>query len=192
MSGRAPRRTSSSTCSPPSAAPPATPSTPIGATSTTISATWPRAGIAPADGRRGAVRGFLASLEERGLKASSAARRLSAVRQFHKFLYVEGYAPADPTAAVAAPEARAGAAEGPVGRRGRPAARGRPRGAPARPDGRAGRAPARGPHGVPARAPLRDGPARLRADRAAAQRRQDPRALPRRARQGRQGAPRAR
>jgi integrase/recombinase XerD len=51
-----------------------------------------------------AVRGFMASLEERGLKATSAARRLSAVRQFHKFLYVEGYAPADPTAAVAAPK----------------------------------------------------------------------------------------
>jgi len=50
------------------------------------------------------VRGFMASLEERGLKASSAARRLSAVRQFHKFLYVEGYAPADPTAAVSAPK----------------------------------------------------------------------------------------
>ena len=46
----------------------------------------------------------MASLEERGLKASSAARRLSAVRQFHKFLYVEGYAPADPTAAVSAPK----------------------------------------------------------------------------------------
>ena len=46
----------------------------------------------------------MASLEERGLKATSAARRLSAVRQFHKFLYVEGYAPADPTAAVSAPK----------------------------------------------------------------------------------------
>jgi integrase/recombinase XerD len=51
-----------------------------------------------------AVRGFVASLEERGLKASSAARRLSAVRQFHKFLYAEGYAAADPTAAVATPK----------------------------------------------------------------------------------------
>jgi integrase/recombinase XerD len=50
------------------------------------------------------VRSFMASLEERGLKASSAARRLSAVRQFHKFLYVEGYAPANPTAAVSAPK----------------------------------------------------------------------------------------
>ncbi|WP_210493414.1 site-specific tyrosine recombinase XerD [Microvirga antarctica] len=51
-----------------------------------------------------ALRGFMAGLEERGLKASSAARRLSAVRQFHKFLYVEGYAPQDPTAAVSAPK----------------------------------------------------------------------------------------
>ncbi|MEE1656853.1 site-specific tyrosine recombinase XerD [Microvirga sp. CF3062] len=50
------------------------------------------------------IRSFMASLEERGLKATSAARRLSAVRQFHKFLYVEGYAPADPTAAVSAPK----------------------------------------------------------------------------------------
>jgi integrase/recombinase XerD len=50
------------------------------------------------------VRAFMAGLEERGLKASSAARRLSAVRQFHKFLYVEGYAPADPTAAVEGPK----------------------------------------------------------------------------------------
>ena len=39
-----------------------------------------------------------------GLKASSAARRLSAVRQFHKFLYVEGYAAADPTATATAPK----------------------------------------------------------------------------------------
>jgi integrase/recombinase XerD len=50
------------------------------------------------------VRSFMVSLEERGLKATSAARRLSAVRQFHKFLYVEGYAPTDPTAAVSAPK----------------------------------------------------------------------------------------
>ena len=51
-----------------------------------------------------AVRAFVASLEQRGLKASSAARRLSAVRQFHKFLYVEGYAAADPTATATAPK----------------------------------------------------------------------------------------
>ncbi|MGO4572249.1 site-specific tyrosine recombinase XerD [Microvirga sp. 2TAF3] len=62
------------------------------------------AGSQPDSASAATVRGFMASLEERGLKASSAARRLSAVRQFHKFLYVEGYAPADPTAAVSAPK----------------------------------------------------------------------------------------
>ncbi|WP_114943354.1 site-specific tyrosine recombinase XerD [Microvirga calopogonii] len=62
------------------------------------------AGGQPDNATSAVVRGFMASLEERGLKASSAARRLSAVRQFHKFLYVEGYAPADPTAAVSAPK----------------------------------------------------------------------------------------
>ena len=50
------------------------------------------AGTAPDKAAAATVRGFMASLEERGLKASSAARRLSAVRQFHKFLYAEGYA----------------------------------------------------------------------------------------------------
>lgn len=62
------------------------------------------AGGQPDTASSATIRGFMASLEERGLKASSAARRLSAVRQFHKFLYVEGYAPADPTAAVSAPK----------------------------------------------------------------------------------------
>src|SRR5215208_1381466 len=51
-----------------------------------------------------AVRAYVASLEQRGLKASSAARRLSAVRQFHRFLYVEGYAASDPTAAIEGPK----------------------------------------------------------------------------------------
>jgi len=49
------------------------------------------------------VRAYVASLEPRGLKASSAARRLSAVRQFHKFLYVEGYAKSDPSGGTAGP-----------------------------------------------------------------------------------------
>ncbi|MCC2652654.1 MAG: site-specific tyrosine recombinase XerD [Microvirga sp.] len=62
------------------------------------------AGAQPDSASSATIRGFMASLEERGLKASSATRRLSAVRQFHKFLYIEGYAPADPTAAVSAPK----------------------------------------------------------------------------------------
>jgi len=52
------------------------------------------------------IRHFIAHLEEQGLKASSAARHLSTVRQFHKFLYVEGYARRDPSAAVDAPKTR--------------------------------------------------------------------------------------
>jgi len=51
----------------------------------------------------GAVRDFMAALGARGLKASSAARRLSAVRQFNRFLYAEGHRSDDPTAAVAGP-----------------------------------------------------------------------------------------
>lgn len=49
------------------------------------------------------IRAWLTDLSERGLKASSAARRLSAVRQFHRFLYTEGFAPNDPTAAIQGP-----------------------------------------------------------------------------------------
>ena len=62
------------------------------------------AGLRPETAEPATVRGFLASLEERGLKASSAARRLSAVRQFHKFLYAEGHATQDPGAAAAGPK----------------------------------------------------------------------------------------
>jgi integrase/recombinase XerD len=50
------------------------------------------------------VRAFLGRLEARGLSAATAARRLSAIRQFHKFLYLEGYAASDPTAIVAGPK----------------------------------------------------------------------------------------
>lgn len=49
------------------------------------------------------VRAYLAGLDAAGLKASSAARRLSCVRQFHKFLYAEGHAAIDPTGTVSGP-----------------------------------------------------------------------------------------
>ncbi len=67
------------------------------------------AGFAAARGGAGAisadgVREYLAALADEGLKASSAARRLSAVRQFHRFLYAEGYRGDDPTAAIAGPK----------------------------------------------------------------------------------------
>ena len=59
---------------------------------------------APPEAAPETVRAFLRDLEARGLSPASAARRLSAVRQFHKFLYVEGYAASDPTAATSGPK----------------------------------------------------------------------------------------
>lgn len=61
-------------------------------------------GVGATQARSDTVRGFLASIAERGLKASSAARRLSAVRQFHRFLQVEGHAAQDPTAVIDGPK----------------------------------------------------------------------------------------
>jgi integrase/recombinase XerD len=50
------------------------------------------------------IRAYLSTLAGRGLKASSAARRLSAVRQLHRFLFSEGHRPDDPTVALMAPK----------------------------------------------------------------------------------------
>lgn len=49
------------------------------------------------------VRGFLADLAAGGLAARTQARKLSAVRQFHGFLVLEGYRADDPTSTVDAP-----------------------------------------------------------------------------------------
>ncbi len=46
------------------------------------------------------LRAYLADLETRGLSAASAARRLSCIRGFHRFLYAEGLAEGDPSAPV--------------------------------------------------------------------------------------------
>jgi integrase/recombinase XerD len=50
------------------------------------------------------LRGFLASLAERGFKASSVARRLSALRQLFRFLYAEGNRADDPAAVLQGPK----------------------------------------------------------------------------------------
>ena len=55
---------------------------------------------------RKAVARYLARLEAEGLAARSAARRLSAIRQFHRFLLAEGMREDDPTRIVAAPKPR--------------------------------------------------------------------------------------
>src|ERR1700729_2988788 len=49
------------------------------------------------------VRGFLAARGAQKLSAASLARRLSAIRQFHKFLYAEGWRRDNPTLAVEGP-----------------------------------------------------------------------------------------
>ena len=49
------------------------------------------------------VRGFLAARGAQKLSAASLARRLSAIRQFYKFLYAEGWRRDDPTLAVEGP-----------------------------------------------------------------------------------------
>ncbi|KGD87673.1 site-specific tyrosine recombinase XerD [Rhizobium sp. YS-1r] len=47
---------------------------------------------------------YLAHLSKQGFAASSQARRLSAMRQFYKFLYAEGLRGDDPTAILEAPK----------------------------------------------------------------------------------------
>jgi integrase/recombinase XerD len=49
------------------------------------------------------TRAFLVHRSKEGLKASSLARQLSAVRQFHKHLYLEGRRSDDPAAAIEGP-----------------------------------------------------------------------------------------
>ena len=60
-------------------------------------------GATPLTADAASVRAYLAARAEQGLKASSLARRLSAVRQFHKHLYLEGQRRDDPTLAIEGP-----------------------------------------------------------------------------------------
>ena len=50
------------------------------------------------------IRAYLAGLSKRGFKASSAARRLSAIRQFHGFLMQDGRREDDPSAMISGPK----------------------------------------------------------------------------------------
>jgi integrase/recombinase XerD len=57
-----------------------------------------------ADARTDDLRAFLENLSKRGFKASSLARRLSAVRQLYRFLYAEGQRGDDPAAVLEGPK----------------------------------------------------------------------------------------
>jgi integrase/recombinase XerD len=50
------------------------------------------------------LRGYLTALSQRGFKASSLARRLSAIRQLYRFLYAEGHRKDDPAAVLEGPK----------------------------------------------------------------------------------------
>ena len=50
------------------------------------------------------LRGYLGSLGKRRFAASSVARRLSAIRQFYRFLYAEGRRTDDPAAVIEGPK----------------------------------------------------------------------------------------
>jgi integrase/recombinase XerD len=49
------------------------------------------------------IRVYLSLLAQRGLKSSSSARKLSSIRQFHKFLAADGYRSDDPALIIEAP-----------------------------------------------------------------------------------------
>lgn len=69
-----------------------------------LSAHLRAADVAIIDAETDDLRGFLKSLDERGFKASSLARRLSAVRQLYRFLYAEGKRTDDPAAVLEGPK----------------------------------------------------------------------------------------
>jgi len=65
-------------------------------------------GSGAAKALRPSVIAYLERLDGEGLSAASVARRLSAVRQFHRFLLAEGISGDDPTRIIASPKARRG------------------------------------------------------------------------------------
>jgi integrase/recombinase XerD len=60
-------------------------------------------GRGAADATADDVRAHLADLAARGMAASTAARHLSAIRQLHRFLFLEGHRPDDPTSRIDSP-----------------------------------------------------------------------------------------
>ncbi len=63
-----------------------------------------RAGKAPHNAATGDIRAYLSKVAERGLKPASSARKLSSIRQFHRFLVADGRRTDDPALIVEAPK----------------------------------------------------------------------------------------
>lgn len=64
-----------------------------------------RLGFGTAQADADAIRGYLAHLEAQGMARTTSARKLSAVRQFHKFLHGEGLTRGNPASAIESPRA---------------------------------------------------------------------------------------
>ncbi len=60
-------------------------------------------GVGPLQANTATIRAYLADLSARGLAAASIARRLSALRQYHRFLYAENHRGDDPAAVLEGP-----------------------------------------------------------------------------------------
>ena len=60
-------------------------------------------GATPADADTAAIRQYLAQLQTRGFEAASSARKLSSIRQFHRFLVTENMRADDPAAILEGP-----------------------------------------------------------------------------------------
>src|SRR5262249_13603197 len=58
----------------------------------------------PLDASADSVRAYLAQLSRKGLAAASRARKLSALRQFFRFLLAEGMRADDPSSAIDSPK----------------------------------------------------------------------------------------
>jgi integrase/recombinase XerD len=62
-----------------------------------------RAGKTPQNAATGDIRAYLSLVAARGLKPTSSARKLSSIRQFHRFLVADGRRTDDPALIVEAP-----------------------------------------------------------------------------------------
>lgn len=62
-----------------------------------------RGGVEPLCVATDGVRAYLAALDARGMTGATSARRISAIRQFQKFLYVDRHRADDPAAALEGP-----------------------------------------------------------------------------------------
>jgi integrase/recombinase XerD len=66
-------------------------------------------GVSFVDADTNVIRAYLAGLQARGFESSSAARRLSSIRQLHKFMLLENLRADDPAAILEGPRRQTGA-----------------------------------------------------------------------------------